>query len=514
MSAVDERVVVVDFGSQYTQLIARRVRELGVFSEVLPYRKIPDRWPADVRAVILSGSPYGVHDEDAPQLPSTFWDSMHLPILAICYGMQRMMADLGGGVAPSAHREYGRSRLWWEKDDPLAKGIPSPTVVWMSHGDTILEAAPAFEVIARTDRIPIAAVRHRNRPWWGVQFHPEVVHTEHGERLLGNFLEAAGCRRTWTPSHFIEAAVDEIRSTVGPADEVVMALSGGVDSTVAAELIHRAVGDRLHCLFVDTGLLRKGEFDDVMDAYRQMHLPVEGRRAAERFFQRLKGVTDPERKRKIIGDQFVREFEDYARRFPNVRWLGQGTIYPDRIESTAATGGPSKTIKSHHNVGGLPERMHLRLLEPLRWLFKDEVRRVGAALDIPPAILQRHPFPGPGLAIRILGEVTPQKAALLQEADAVFIAALRRHGLYDKIWQAGAVLLPVRSVGVMGDGRTYEQVVALRAVHSVDGMTADWFPIPHAILGEIANEIINRVRGVNRVVYDISSKPPATIEWE
>ncbi len=514
MSNPTEKILIADFGSQYTQLIARRIRELGVFSEVIPFHRLEASQPPEVQAIILSGSPYGVHDTGAPRLPARFWEEVAVPVLGICYGMQRMMIDLGGEVTPAVHREYGRSWLEQTVEDVIWQHIPSPMVVWMSHGDTIIKVAPAFEVIGQTDRIPVAAVRHRARPWWGLQFHPEVIHTEYGRQILDNFITVVGCRRGWTPDQFIETTVEEVERMVGPNEEVVMALSGGVDSTVAAELIHRAVGDRLHCLFVDTGLLRKGEFEAVMAAYAQLHLPVEGRRAAERFLEALAGVTDPESKRKIIGRRFVREFEDYARRFPKVRWLGQGTIYPDRIESVAASGGPAQTIKSHHNVGGLPEHMTLRLVEPLRWLFKDEVRRVGLALGIPEDFLKRHPFPGPGLAIRILGEVTPQRVRLLQQADAIFIDALRRHGLYDQIWQAGAVLLPVRSVGVMGDERTYEQVVALRAVHSVDGMTADWFPIPHEILGEIANEIINRVRGINRVVYDISSKPPATIEWE
>ncbi len=514
MSRIDEKIAIVDFGSQYTQLIARRIRELGVFSEVVPAHRIPPSWDSAVKGVILSGSPYSVHDSEAPSLPAGFWERLKVPLLGVCYGMQRMMHELGGRVAASSHREYGRSRLLITKGDALWAGVPSPTTVWMSHGDSILDVPPDFDVIGRTERIPIAAVRHHDRPWWGVQFHPEVVHTEHGPRMLANFLDAAGCRCQWTPQHFVESAVADIRATVAPDEEVIMALSGGVDSTVAAELIHRAVGDRLHCLFVDTGLLRKDEFEAVMEAYEQMHLPVEGVRASERFLSALAGVADPEKKRKIIGRLFIEEFESYARRYPRARWLGQGTIYPDRIESTSATGGPAKTIKSHHNVGGLPEKMNLRLLEPLQWLFKDEVRRAGEALQIPSAILQRHPFPGPGLAIRILGPVTAEKVALLQQADALFIEALRRHGLYDRIWQAGAVLLPVKSVGVMGDERTYEWVVALRAVHSVDGMTADWYPIPHEVLGEISNEIINRVSGINRVVYDISSKPPATIEWE
>ncbi len=514
MSVTEEKIAIVDFGSQYTQLIARRIRELGAFSEIIPARRIPSSWEASVKGVVLSGSPYSVHDAGAPLLPRGFWENLSVPLLGICYGMQRMMHDLGGKVASSSHREYGRSRLIITKGDLFWEGIPSPTTVWMSHGDSILDIPPDFDVIGRTERIPIAAIRHHSRPWWGVQFHPEVVHTEHGPRMLANFLDATGCHCQWTPHHFAEAAIEEIKATVGPEDEVIMALSGGVDSTVAAEMIHRAIGDRLHCLFVDTGLLRKGEFEAVMKAYRQMSLPVEGVRAADRFFAALQGITDPERKRKIIGRLFIETFEAYARRYPRARWLGQGTIYPDRIESTSASGGPAKTIKSHHNVGGLPEKMNLKLVEPLKWLFKDEVRRAGEALGIPATILRRHPFPGPGLAIRILGAITPEKVAVLQQADALFIEALRKHNLYDKIWQAGAILLPVKSVGVMGDERTYESVVALRAVHSTDGMTADWYPIPHDVLAEISNEIINRISGINRVVYDISSKPPATIEWE
>lgn len=507
-----ERVLILDFGSQYTQLIARRVRELGVYCEVQPYTRAVSLGP-ELRGIILSGSPCSVHAPGAPAVDfASFGPS--LPVLGICYGAQLLAQQFGGRVTHSLAREYGRAELEVvDPDCPLFAGMPARSTVWMSHGDSIERLPEGWRVTARTAHIPVAAFADATGRFLGVQFHPEVSHTEQGLPLLEHFLKGVcGCRADWTPAAFVEQSVTALRAQIG-ADNVVLGLSGGVDSTVAAALLHRAIGQQLTCIFIDHGLLRKGEYAEVLESYRGMGLRVVGVDASAAFFAALKGVTDPERKRKAIGRCFVEAFDREAAKLQGVKWLAQGTIYPDVIES-APVGGTSVTIKSHHNVGGLPDDMALRVVEPLRLLFKDEVRRVGAALQLPQAILGRHPFPGPGLAIRILGEVTPERVAVLQEADAVYIDHLRRNGLYDKIWQAGAILLPVKSVGVMGDERTYESVVALRAVTSVDGMTADWYPLPYDLLAAISNAIINGVRGVNRVVYDVSSKPPATIEWE
>lgn len=502
------KILILDFGSQYTQLIARRVREAGVYCEIHPYNKVPAL--DGVKGVILSGSPASVNDEDAPQ-PILDGIRGKMPVLGICYGAQWLARDGGGKVARAAAREYGRAELRISADDPLFHGMKPSSTVWMSHGDSILSMP--YLIIATTADIPCAAFKIPGEPTWGIQFHPEVHHSEQGAILLRNFaVDICGCAPDWTPANFVETTVASLRETIGDG-EVILGLSGGVDSSVAALLLHKAIGPRLHCIFVDSGLLRKGEFAQVLASFEGMGLDVRGVDASELFFSDLKGVTEPEAKRKIIGRDYVQVFEQEARKIPGARFLAQGTIYPDVIES-APVKGPSATIKSHHNVGGLPERMSLKVVEPLRLLFKDEVRRVGAAIGLDPAILGRHPFPGPGLGIRVLGEVTREKVAVLQEADDIFIRALRAHGLYDKIWQAGAMLLPVRSVGVMGDERTYENCVALRAVTSVDGMTADWYPLPYNVLAEVSSDIINRVRGVNRVVYDVSSKPPATIEWE
>lgn len=507
-----ERVVILDFGSQYTQLIARRVRELGVYCEVQPYR-LPVEFSEGLRGVILSGSPCSVLDEDAPTIDFSSIVGK-LPILGVCYGAQLLASHFGGKVSHSVTREYGRAQFCVsDVGNPLFSGVPESSTVWMSHGDTITTLPEGWSVSGESADIPVAAFSYAEQSLYGVQFHPEVSHTEIGLSVLQNFLVGlCGCRGDWTTRAFVEQSVAELRLQLGD-DGVVLGLSGGVDSTVAAVLLHRAIGSKLTCIFVDHGLLRKGEYAEVLASYRGMGLKVIGVDASARFFAALSGVTDPEGKRKAIGRCFVEEFDREASKLAGVKWLAQGTIYPDVIESVSVH-GPSVTIKSHHNVGGLPKEMNLQVVEPLRLLFKDEVRRVGAELEIPATILNRHPFPGPGLAIRILGEVTPERAALLQEADAVYIGKLRESGHYDKIWQAATILLPVRSVGVMGDERTYESVVALRAVNSVDGMTADWYPMPYELLGEISNAIIKGVRGVNRVVYDVSSKPPATIEWE
>lgn len=506
-----DKILVIDFGSQYTRLIARRVREAGVYSEVHPFNHIP-LLTDQVRGVILSGSPASVNDKDAP-LPDLSGIRGHVPLLAICYGAQ-LLARLGGGeVAGAPSREYGRALLHTKGSDPLFDGVAVTTTVWMSHGDSIVRLPEGASLIGSTDDVENAAFRFESEPTWCIQFHPEVHHTDDGERMLTNFVRGiCRCSGDWTPESFIDSTVASLRETVGRG-EVILGLSGGVDSSVAALLLKKAVGDHLHCIFVDSGLLRKDEFDEVLDSYGGMGLQVEGVRASERFMGDLRGVTDPEQKRKIIGRDYVEVFSDAARKYGSVRFLAQGTIYPDVIES-APVGTQAVTIKSHHNVGGLPDDMHFEVVEPLRLLFKDEVRKVGEVLGLDPSILYRHPFPGPGLGIRVLGEVTAEKVRILQEADAIFMSALRRTGLYDKIWQAGAMLLPVKSVGVMGDERTYESTVALRAVHSVDGMTADWVHLPYDLLAEVSSEIINKVRGVNRVVYDISSKPPSTIEWE
>lgn len=511
---MQEKIVILDFGSQYTQLIARRVRELNVYCEIHPFNKIPEL-DASVRGVILSGSPFSVRDEKAPK-PDLTAIKGRLPLLGVCYGAQYLAHFYGGEVQSAPSREYGRAMLTVvEPSDPLMQGVPSPTQVWMSHGDTITSVPDTYRVIASTEDVRYAAFRIEGERSWGIQFHPEVYHSTDGITLLRNFVVGiCGCKQDWTPESFVETTVRELREKLGD-DRVVLGLSGGVDSSVAAVLLHRAIGKNLYCIFVDSGLLRKNEFDSVLESYKGMGLNVKGVKAHDRFLGDLAGVTDPEKKRKIIGRDFVEVFNEEAMQIRDVRWLAQGTIYPDVVESASASvKGPAAMIKSHHNVGGLPEEMHLKIVEPLRLLFKDEVRRVGKSLGIDPQLLGRHPFPGPGLAIRILGDITPEKVEILQNVDKIYIDALREWGLYDQVWQAGAILLPVKSVGVMGDERTYESCVALRAVASTDGMTADWVHLPYDFLAAVSNDIINKVRGVNRVVYDISSKPPATIEWE
>ncbi|MBD5279355.1 MAG: glutamine-hydrolyzing GMP synthase [Bacteroides sp.] len=507
-----EKIIILDFGSQYTQLIARRVRELCVYCEIHPFNKIPELGE-DVKGVILSGSPSSVRDADAPK-PDLSGIKGKFPLLGVCYGAQLLANEYGGEVEGAPSREYGRAMLTVvDKLDPLMLNVPSPSQVWMSHGDTITRLPENYHIIGSTENVKAAAYHVEDEQTWGIQFHPEVYHSTDGKQILANFvLGICGCAGDWSPASFIDTTVAELKEKLGD-DRVILGLSGGVDSSVAAMLLHKAIGDRLTCIFVNNGLLRKNEFDDVLDSYKHMGLNVIGVDASERFYNDLKGVTDPEQKRKIIGRDFVEVFNAEAKKIDGARWLGQGTIYPDVIESCSVK-GPSATIKSHHNVGGLPKEMNLKIVEPLRLLFKDEVRRVGKAMDMDQRLLGRHPFPGPGLGIRILGEVTPEKVRILQEADAIFINGLREAGLYDQVWQAGVMLLPVQSVGVMGDERTYENCVALRAVVSTDGMTADWVHLPYEFLANVSNEIINKVRGVNRVVYDISSKPPATIEWE
>ena len=507
-----EKILILDFGSQYTQLIARRVRELNVYCEIHPFNKIP-AIDASVRGVILSGSPFSVRDAQAPT-PDLSAIKGKLPLLGVCYGAQFLASAFGGEVQPAPSREYGRAMLTvGDAGDPLMRGLPATTQVWMSHGDTITSVPADYKVVASTEEVRVAAFRIEGEQTWGIQFHPEVYHSTDGTHLLKNFVAGiCGCRQEWTSESFVEATVRELQEKLGD-DKVVLGLSGGVDSSVAAVLLHRAIGKNLYCIFVDSGLLRKHEFEDVLESYKNMGLNVKGVKAGDKFLGDLAGVSDPETKRKIIGRDFVEVFNEEAIRIEDVRWLAQGTIYPDVIESVSVN-GPSATIKSHHNVGGLPEKMHLGIVEPLRLLFKDEVRRVGRSLGISEQLIGRHPFPGPGLAIRILGDITPEKVAILQDVDKIYIDALRDAGLYDKVWQAGAILLPVKSVGVMGDERTYESCVALRAVTSTDGMTADWVHLPYEFLANVSNDIINKVKGVNRVVYDISSKPPATIEWE
>ncbi|NUQ15529.1 MAG: glutamine-hydrolyzing GMP synthase [Flavobacteriales bacterium] len=509
-----DTILILDHGSQYTQLIARRVRELNVYCEIHPFSKAAGFFgDAAIKGVILSGSPFSVHDPGAPDTDISGFQG-RVPVLAVCYGAQLLARREGAPVVRSTVREYGRAHLDnIHETGALFSGIHPGTQVWMSHGDSITGAAGRMQVMASTHAVPVAAYRLEGEHTFAVQFHPEVYHTTEGLQLLRNFVHGVcGCSGDWTPHAFVDTAVERLRAQVGE-DRVVMALSGGVDSTVAAVLLARAIGDRLHCIFVDNGLLRKDEFAQVLEDYRHLGLNITGVDARERFYAALRGLEDPEAKRKAIGRTFIEVFDTEAHRIEDVRWLGQGTIYPDVIESVSVN-GPSVTIKSHHNVGGLPERMRMQVVEPLRLLFKDEVRRVGRELGLDARLLGRHPFPGPGLGIRILGEVTAEKVALLQEVDAIWVQGLREEGLYDRVWQAGAILLPVRSVGVMGDERTYENAVALRAVTSTDGMTADWCDLPHAFLARISNAIINRVKGVNRVVYDISSKPPATIEWE
>ena len=507
-----EKILILDFGSQYTQLIARRVRELNVYCEIHPFNKIPEI-DAEVKGVILSGSPASVRDDDAPK-PDLSQIKGKLPLLGVCYGAQYLAYAYGGEVEGAPSREYGRAMLSVvAPEDPLMHGLPSPTQVWMSHGDSITSVPANYEVIGSTEDVKYAAYHIGGEMTWGIQFHPEVFHSTDGPKLLSNFvMDICGCAGTWSPASFIDSTVAELKEKIGD-DKVIMGLSGGVVSTVAAVMLHKAIGHNLHCIFVNNGLLRANEFEDVLASYQGMGLNVTGVDASERFYNDLKGVTEPEQKRKIIGRDFVEVFNAEAKKEENARWLGQGTIYPDVIESCSVK-GPSATIKSHHNVGGLPKEMNLQVVEPLRLLFKDEVRRVGRALGIDQNLIGRHPFPGPGLGIRILGDITPHKVQVLQAADKIFIDNLRQSGWYDKVWQAGVMLLPVQSVGVMGDERTYENCVALRAVISTDGMTADWVHLPYELLAKVSNEIINKVRGVNRVVYDISSKPPATIEWE
>ena len=509
---MQEKIIILDFGSQYTQLIARRVRELNVYCEIHPFNKLPE-FDNTVKGVILSGSPYSVRHEDAPQIDFVMFQEK-FPILGVCYGAQYIAQKSGGEVKAATTREYGRAKLAYiNTENPLLKNIPRDSQVWMSHADTIASVPENFDIIASTDTVKVAAYQIINTNIYCIQFHPEVTHSTDGKQLLDNFLvDICGCQQDWTPDAFIDTTIASLKETIGN-DKVVLGLSGGVDSSVAAVLLHQAIGKNLHCIFVDNGLLRKDEFEQVLDSYKHMGLNVKGVNAKDRFLSQLAGIKDPELKRKAIGRVFIEVFDDEAHSVEDVKWLGQGTIYPDVIESVSVN-GPSATIKSHHNVGGLPDYMKLKVVEPLNTLFKDEVRRVGKALGLDAALLGRHPFPGPGLAIRILDDITAEKVAILQEADAIYINNLKSSGWYDKVWQAGAIFLPVQSVGVMGDERTYEHVICLRAVGSVDGMTADWSHLPYDLLAKISNEIINNVKGINRVVYDISSKPPATIEWE
>jgi len=506
---MQEKIIILDFGSQTTQLIGRRIRELNTYCEIVPYNKFPEN-DLSVKGVILSGSPFSVYDANSFKTDLSGIRKKY-PVLGICYGAQFLAYSSGGNIAPAGSREYGRAYLsTLDSSNPLFKDINSGTQVWMSHGDTITELPGSFLPIASTDDVKAAAFNIEGEKTWGVQFHPEVFHTEDGVKMLDNFLSICGCAKNWTPASFIESTVEDLKEMLGD-DKVILALSGGVDSSVTAMLLNRAIGKNLTCIFVDHGLLRKYEFENVLKAYETLGLNVIGINAREHFYNKLAGVTDPEQKRKIIGKGFIDMFDEQAHKLENIKWLGQGTIYPDVIESMSITG---TVIKSHHNVGGLPEKMNLKLVEPLRLLFKDEVRRVGYELGMPVNLITRHPFPGPGLGIRILGDITPEKVRVLQDADDIYITLLREWDLYDKVWQACTILLPIRTVGVMGDERTYENTVVLRAVTSTDAMTADWAQLPYDFLAKVSNEIINKVKGVNRVVYDISSKPPATIEWE
>ena len=517
---MQQKIIILDFGSQTTQLIGRRLRDLDTFCEILPYNKFPYDDPSII-GVILSGSPYSVYDPEAFKIDLDGIRGKY-PILGICYGAQFMAHTGGGKVEPAGSREYGRANLQsFEKENPLFKGFSEHSQVWMSHGDTITALPEGFRCIASTDKVKFAAYQADNEQLWGVQFHPEAFHSEQGTLLLKNFaVDICGSRQDWSPASFVDSTVAQLKQELGN-DRVILGLSGGVDSSVAAVLLNKAIGNRLTCIFVNHGLLRKNEFEDVMRDYECLGLNVIGVDASEKFFSELAGVTDPEKKRKIIGKGFIDVFDAEAMKIKDAKWLAQGTIYPDRIESLNITG---KTIKSHHNVGGLPEKMNLKLCEPLKWLFKDEVRRVGRQMGMPEHLIGRHPFPGPGLAVRILGDITREKVAVLQEADDIFIRGLRewkttdkdgrQTSLYDQVWQAGVILLPVQSVGVMGDERTYEKAVALRAVTSQDAMSADWAHLPYEFLAKVSNDIINHVKGVNRVCYDVSSKPPATIEWE
>ena len=510
---MQNNVLILDFGSQYTQLIARRVRELNIFCEIKPYNKLPNDI-TEYKAVILSGSPHSVRAADAPH-PDLSGIKGKKPLLGVCYGAQYLAHFNGGNVEKSNTREYGRANLAkLYEQDPFLNHIEVGSQVWMSHADTIKKLPDDAFLLASTHDVENAAFKFIGEDTYGIQFHPEVYHSTDGKQILENFLvHIAKVEQTWTPAAFVETTVAELKAKIGD-EKVILGLSGGVDSSVAAVLLNKAIGDNLHCIFVNNGLLRKNEFEDVLHQYKDMGLNVKGVDASARFLDALEGESDPEKKRKTIGRVFIEVFDDEAHKVDNAKWLAQGTIYPDVIESVSATGGPSATIKSHHNVGGLPDFMKLKVVEPLKMLFKDEVRRVGKSMGLEPNLLGRHPFPGPGLAIRILGDITREKVAILQEVDHIFIQGLKDWGLYDKVWQAGAMLLPVNSVGVMGDERTYEKCVALRAVESTDGMTADWVNLPYEFLQKTSNDIINKVPGVNRVVYDISSKPPATIEWE
>lgn len=507
-----EKILILDFGSQYTQLIARRVRELKVYCEIHPFNHFPDA-DENVRGVILSGSPFSVRDKGAP-VPDLGQIKGKMPLLGICYGAQHLAHNYGGKVHASNSREYGRAKMiYMDNEDPLFENIDRGTQVWMSHGDTIEEIPSSYKVTGSTADVRVGAFHISGEETWGIQFHPEVYHTLQGKQILSNFvLGICGCKQDWTPGSFAEETIKELKKTLGN-DKVVLGLSGGVDSSVAAYLLNKAIGDKLTCIFVDNGLLRKNEISKVLDSYEGLGLNVVDIDASDEFMDQLEGESDPEKKRKIIGRVFIEIFEREAEKVKDVKWLAQGTIYPDVIESVSVN-GPSATIKSHHNVGGLPELMNLKVVEPLKLLFKDEVRKVGIAMGMPEIIVNRHPFPGPGLAIRILGPVTGEKVRMVQEADDIFIEGLKNNGLYDRVWQAGVILLPVQSVGVMGDERTYENTAVLRAVESTDGMTADWSHLPYEFLGQISSTIINKVKGINRVVYDISSKPPSTIEWE
>ncbi len=508
-----EMILILDFGSQYTQLIARRVREMNVYCEIHPWNKCPELTP-NIKGVILSGSPFSVRDEASPR-PDLSAIKGKMPLLGVCFGAQYLAHHFGGEVLPSSIREYGRAHLRFiDHSNVLMRGMSDGSQVWMSHGDTIKKIPSNYKIIASTEDVEVAGYEIEGEQTFAIQFHPEVYHSMEGAILLRNFIVGVcGCAQDWTPESFVDETVASLRTKVG-SDKVILGLSGGVDSSVAAVLLHKAIGDNLHCIFVDNGLLRKHEFEQVLDSYKHMGLNVKGVNASEEFYTALAGETDPERKRKAIGKVFIDVFDRESKEIKDAKWLGQGTIYPDVIESVSVNGGPSQTIKSHHNVGGLPDYMKLQVVEPLRLLFKDEVRRIGRSLKIDDVILNRHPFPGPGLGIRILGDVTKEKVRILQEVDHIFIQGLKEEGLYNDVWQAGAIFLPVQSVGVMGDERTYENAVALRAVSSTDGMTADWCHLPYEFLARISNRIINQVKGINRVTYDISSKPPATIEWE
>lgn len=508
-----EMILILDFGSQYTQLIARRIRELNVYCEIHPWNKIP-KIESNVKGVILSGSPFSVRDASSP-LPDLSEIKGKTPLLGVCFGAQFLAHHFGGEVLPSSTREYGRANLSFvDSNNILTKGMSNDSQVWMSHGDTIARIPSNYLIISSTKDVEIAGYAVNDEQTFGIQFHPEVYHTSEGKLLLSNFIVSiCKCSCDWTPDSFVEETIKDLQTKLGN-DKVILGLSGGVDSTVAAILLHKAIGENLHCIFVDNGLLRKDEFETVLDSYKGMGLNIKGIGAADKFYDSLKGLIDPELKRKAIGKVFIEVFDEESKKVSGAKWLGQGTIYPDVIESISGTGGPSQTIKSHHNVGGLPDYMKLEVVEPLRLLFKDEVRRIGRSLKIDSKLLERHPFPGPGLGIRILGEVSLEKVRILQEVDAIFINGLKEDNLYDSVWQAGAIFLPIQSVGVMGDERTYENAIALRAVSSTDGMTADWCHLPYEFLAKISNKIINQVKGINRVTYDISSKPPATIEWE